>query len=48
MGTQYENDMFVGTIKNKLLHFKVELDRKGLVLNGTLSNKVADTIEDAA
>jgi len=47
MGTQYKNDMFVGTVKDRLLHFKLEEpNRTGLVLNGTLSDKVADTIED--
>jgi glucose/arabinose dehydrogenase len=47
MGTQYENDMFVGTVKDRLLHFKLEEpNRTDLVLNGTLGDKVADTIED--
>jgi glucose/arabinose dehydrogenase len=47
LGTQYENDMFVGTVKDRLLHFKLEEpNRTQLVLNGTLSDKVADTPED--
>jgi aldose sugar dehydrogenase len=47
MGTQYENDLFVGTVKDRLLHFKLkEPNRTDLVLNGTLSDKVADTTED--
>jgi glucose/arabinose dehydrogenase len=47
MGTQYENDMFVGTVKDRLLHFKLEEpNRTDLVLNGTLGDKVADTTED--
>jgi len=47
LGTQYENDMFVGAVKDRLLHFKLEEpNRTELVLNGTLSDKVADTPED--
>ena len=47
MGTQYMNDMFVGTVKDRLLHFELEEpNRTDLVLNGTLGDKVADTSED--
>jgi aldose sugar dehydrogenase len=47
IGTQYKNDMFVGTVKDRLLHFKLEEpNRSSLVLNGTLGDKVADTTED--
>jgi glucose/arabinose dehydrogenase len=47
LGTQYENDMFVGTVRDRLLHFKLEEpNRTELVLNGTLGDKVADTSED--
>jgi glucose/arabinose dehydrogenase len=47
LGTQYENDMFVGAVKDRLLHFNLEEpNRTELVLNGTLSDKVADTPED--
>jgi aldose sugar dehydrogenase len=47
LGKQYENDMFVGTVKDRLLHFKLdEPNRTELILNGTLSDKVADTVED--
>jgi aldose sugar dehydrogenase len=47
LGTQYENDMFVGTVKDRLLHFKLdEPNRIDLALNGTLRDKVADTVED--
>jgi aldose sugar dehydrogenase len=47
LGTQYENDMFVGTVKDRLLHFKLdEPNRTELILNGTLSDRVADTVED--
>jgi aldose sugar dehydrogenase len=39
--------MFVGTVKDRLLHFKLEEpNRTDLVLNGTLDDKVANTIED--
>jgi hypothetical protein len=47
LGMQYENDMFVGSVKDRLLHFKLdESNRTELILNGTLSDKVADTVED--
>jgi glucose/arabinose dehydrogenase len=47
LGEEYENDMFVGTVKDRLLHFKLdEPNRTELILNGTLSDKVADTIKD--
>jgi glucose/arabinose dehydrogenase len=47
LGTQYENDMFIGTVKDRLLQFKLEEpNRTELMLNGTLGDKVADTLED--
>jgi glucose/arabinose dehydrogenase len=47
LGKQYENDMFVGTVKDKLLHFELEgTNRTELILNGALEDKVADTRED--
>jgi aldose sugar dehydrogenase len=47
LGIQYENDMFVGTVKDRLLHFKLdEPNRTELILNGTLGDRVADTLED--
>ena len=47
LGGQYENDMFVGTVRDKLLHFNLgEPNRTELILNGALSDKVADTLED--
>ncbi|HET7390759.1 MAG TPA: PQQ-dependent sugar dehydrogenase [Nitrososphaeraceae archaeon] len=43
-GKQYENDMFVGDFKNgNLYHFKLDQKRTGLLLNGTLANKIADS-----
>jgi glucose/arabinose dehydrogenase len=47
LGVQYENDIFVGTVKDRLLHFELdEPDRTELILNGTLSDRVANTIGD--
>ena len=43
LGRQYQNDMFVGDFKNgNLYHFKLNQSRTGLILNGTLANKIAD------
>jgi glucose/arabinose dehydrogenase len=40
--------MFVGDIKNgNLYHFKLDQDRTGLVLNGTLANKISDRPQDS-
>lgn len=49
LGKQYQNDMFVGDIKNgNLYHFKLNQDRTGLVLNDTtLSNKISNTPQDS-
>jgi glucose/arabinose dehydrogenase len=48
LGSQYQNDMFVGDIKNgNLYHFKLNQDRTGLVLNGTLSNKISNKPQDS-
>jgi aldose sugar dehydrogenase len=47
LGMQYENDMFVGTVKDRLLHFKLEEPyRTELILNGTLNVNVFYTLED--
>jgi glucose/arabinose dehydrogenase len=46
LGKQYENDMFVGTAKNILLRFDLIENRSDLVLNGSLSDKVADSTEE--
>jgi glucose/arabinose dehydrogenase len=47
-GSQYQNDMFVGDIKNgNLYHFKLNQDRTGLVLSGTLSNKISNKPQDS-
>jgi glucose/arabinose dehydrogenase len=42
LGTQYQNDMFVGDVhRGNLYHFKLNKDRTGLALDGTT---LADTI----
>ena len=48
LGKQYQNDMFVGDYKNgDLYHFKLDQARTGLVLNGTLADKISDTPQDS-
>ena len=47
LGKQYQNDMFVGDNNNgNLYDFKLNQSRTGLVLNGTLANKIAYTPQD--
>ena len=48
LGKQYENDMFVGDYKyGNLYDFKLNSSRTGLILNGTLTNKVSNTVKDS-
>jgi glucose/arabinose dehydrogenase len=48
LGNQYQNDMFVGDYKNgNIYHFKLNQDRTGLVINGTLANKISNTPQDS-
>ena len=48
LGKQYQNDMFVGDFKKgNLYHFDLNQARTGLVLNGTLSNKISNTASDS-
>jgi aldose sugar dehydrogenase len=51
LGKRYENDMFVGTAKNILMHFDLKgNNRSELLLSGSLADKVAnstDELEDA-
>jgi glucose/arabinose dehydrogenase len=48
LGSQYQNDMFVGDIKKgNLYHFDLNQARTGLVLDGTLSNKISNTPNDS-
>ena len=43
LGTQYQNDIFVGDFHNgNLYHFKLNEDRTGLSLNGSLADNIAD------
>jgi aldose sugar dehydrogenase len=48
LGSQYQNDMFVGDYKNgNLYHFKLNQDRTELVLDGTLANKISNRPQDS-
>jgi glucose/arabinose dehydrogenase len=43
LGTQYQNDMFVGDFNNgRIYNFNLNAERNGLILGGVLSDKVAD------
>lgn len=43
LGDEYENDLFVGSVKNgTLYHFDLNEDRTGLNLGGPLADKIAD------
>ncbi len=43
LGTQYQNDMFVGDVHNgNLYHFKLNKDRTGLALDGALTDTIAN------
>jgi aldose sugar dehydrogenase len=49
LGTQYENDIFVGDINyGQLYHFELNTNRTGLKLNGTLSDQVANRSTELA
>jgi len=43
LGRQYENDIFVGDNYGRIYHFDLNEDRTGLKLNGSLSDKVANS-----
>ncbi len=44
LGKQYENDLFVGSVNNgNIYHFKLNQNRTGLLLDGPLVDRVADT-----
>jgi aldose sugar dehydrogenase len=44
LGTQYENDLFVGDVHNgRIYHFDLNEDRTELVLEGPLADKIIDT-----
>ncbi len=47
LGTQYENTIFVGDVKTgNLYNFKLDSDRKQLLLDPPLSDRVADTPDE--
>jgi aldose sugar dehydrogenase len=44
LGKQYENDMLVADVNNgRIYHFKLNDDRNALLLNGSLTDKVANS-----
>ena len=44
LGKGYENDMFVGDVNNgRIYHFKLNQNRTGLLLEGKLIDKIADS-----
>ncbi len=46
LGNQYQNDMFVGSAAGTIFDFDLNKDRTALSLNGTLSDKIADSDTD--
>jgi aldose sugar dehydrogenase len=47
LGTQYENDIFIGSVKEgRIFNFKLNDNRTELVLGNLLDDKVADTDEE--
>lgn len=47
MGLEYKNDIFVGDIKSGLIYrFDLDLDRRSLVLDGNLTDKIANSPEE--
>jgi aldose sugar dehydrogenase len=47
LGEEYENDMFVGDINNgRLYRFQLNEDRTGLLLEGELQDKLANTVDE--
>ena len=47
LGEEYANDIFVADINNgRLYHFDLNPDRRGLLLEGPLEDKVADTVDE--
>ncbi|HEX7207312.1 MAG TPA: PQQ-dependent sugar dehydrogenase [Nitrososphaeraceae archaeon] len=47
LGTKYENDLFIGDANNgNIYHFDLNNDRTELVLQGQLTDKVADNISE--
>ena len=46
LGKQYENDILVGDSYGTIYHFDLNEDRTGLKLNGSLADKVANSISE--
>src|SRR6266487_4697164 len=47
LGSQYQNDMFVGDVNTgNLYYFKLNQNRDGLVLNGAVADKVANSLDE--
>ena len=47
MGENYTNDLFVGDFNNgNLYHFELNQNRTGLLLNGPLTDKIADSHDE--
>jgi aldose sugar dehydrogenase len=47
LGKQYENDVLVGDVNTgRIYHFELNHNRTGLLLNGSLSDKVGDTYDE--
>jgi glucose/arabinose dehydrogenase len=47
LGKEYQNDMFLGDIKNgNLYHFKLNADRTGLLLHGLRANTLEKPVEE--
>ena len=47
LGSQYQNDMFVGDVNTgNLYHFKLNPTRDGLLLSGPLADKVGNTLDE--
>jgi glucose/arabinose dehydrogenase len=47
LGEQYANDMFVADINHgRLYHFDLNQDRTGLLLEGVLADRVANTVQE--
>jgi glucose/arabinose dehydrogenase len=45
-GIEYENDMFVGDTDGNIYHFNLNKDRTRLLLEGPLSDQVADSLSE--
>jgi glucose/arabinose dehydrogenase len=46
LGSQYENEMFVGDVHGNIYHFVLDQDRMKLLLSGSLADEVADDFSE--